>query len=353
MNVLFRFACVCVVVFLSVRDSPAAPPKAPSEPPTKEQLKKFEDDLKQLDRYLEEGKLELLTEKLNMMDVPDGIRFFKKTHEIGLEIKKRVLEKCKDIRKQPLKNVFLPELYKDFMTKNICTISDKPVELDHGDTYYGIRAPKIQISYRHKSTHYSTLLATDTIDAVIEKNMLFLSAAHCPNGMTSSLIVTTGNLDREDISSSIVICSGDLMNLITANCSIVIARGQVPQSQKGGSLDPQQYIDLGQIPWDKFVLGEKKALDWIEWFQPKSAGMTASSQEARMTIDWLDPKREYAKAGCKVGDKLIKINGEEPRTQVELRRLMMRSIIAGGTELEIERGEGKRESIKLRFAVRE
>ena len=87
-----------------------------------------------------------------------------------------------------------------------------------------------------------------------------------------------------------------------------------------------------------------KALDPFKFFELATVGLTAKTQSDKsISVSQVAVGSPLLKAGLAKGDVFLEVDGQAPKTEAELRRLLRTGYVRGEAKLKIRRGEATKE----------
>ncbi|MCI0705316.1 MAG: PDZ domain-containing protein [Planctomycetia bacterium] len=177
-------------------------------------------------------------------------------------------------------------------------------------------------------------------------------------GIGMSLILANGNVTTgNDISSSIVICDGDVLvpgNVLT---SLIIARGNIKIGGcgtqntllAGGSITiakPPPFVPVPKSTENIVKENEPNALGFITFFELSRIGLEVKAADDAVKVAAIADGKPAEKAGVKVGDTILEVNGKKPLDAESLRRLLRDALAVADATVKLKRGD-KTEMVKV------
>ena len=141
-----------------------------------------------------------------------------------------------------------------------------------------------------------------------------------------------GQLDH--IHDSIVIADGPIPRIIQIKNSIIIASGNNVHNSP-----------ITRQSSDKWILKDKeqKPLGFIKWFETAQIGIEAKLAENSIEISALGQEKAFAKAGCRLGDKVLGVDQSRIDSVEEFRTSLRRAVVKGKVSLTLVRGKKRME----------
>jgi hypothetical protein len=168
-------------------------------------------------------------------------------------------------------------------------------------------------------------------------------------GISQSLLLTTGDVtSRDDIHRTIVICDGDVNATGNVGKCLIIARGKITV---GGFADASTLISGGPItitkPLEQVTKGfenvvnekESNPLGFITFFELRRIGLDVKAADGAVRVAALTAGNVCEKAGLKVGDAIVEVNGKKPTDAESLRRLLRDALAVGEATVKLQRGK--------------
>ena len=176
-------------------------------------------------------------------------------------------------------------------------------------------------------------------------------------GILASVVFANGNVTTgQQISRSVVVCDGDVEVGEQFRAALVIARGNITSKQgaSGGVLIAGGKITLNgqeqrQTTDNHFVLTDEKAvtpLGFITFFEVSRVGLEVKAEDGAVRVVAVAVGQAGDKAGLKVGDAILDVNGKKPADGESLRRLLRDALAVGDAAVKLQRGD-KIETVKL------
>lgn len=167
--------------------------------------------------------------------------------------------------------------------------------------------------------------------------------------ITSSLILANGNVTCEDdLNSSIVICDGDVSVGRQTSMSLIVARGNIhiKGAAFGGTLIAGGTVTIAN-PHDRIPMGlentvlqkESNPLGFITFFELRRIGLDVKVADGAVRVAALAAGNVCEKAGLKVGDAVVEVNGKKPTDAESLRRLLRDALAVGEATVKLQRGK--------------
>ncbi|MCI0700088.1 MAG: PDZ domain-containing protein [Planctomycetia bacterium] len=176
----------------------------------------------------------------------------------------------------------------------------------------------------------------------------------------ASLVLATGDVTVGDgMHNSVIICDGNVVVTRNTSNSLIIARGRVTIKGKvwSGTLIAGERVVTGEVvvPLDpvaamqnRLVIEEKKPnpLGFITFFELSRIGLEVKVAEGAVKVAAVTAGKPCEKAGVKVGDAILEVNGKKPLDAESLRRLLRDNLAIGDATIKLKRGD-KTETVKV------
>jgi hypothetical protein len=176
----------------------------------------------------------------------------------------------------------------------------------------------------------------------------------------ASVILATDDVTTVyTIDNSLIICDGDVRVGHDAHKNLIIARGSISIKNYGSTntLIAGGTVTVGK-PWepraipavepeirkaDEIALGvtkerEANPLSYITFFELHRIGLEVKAADGAVRVARLAPGDTCEKAGLKVGDTILEVNGKKPTDAESLRRLLRDALAVGDAAIKIQRG---------------
>jgi S1-C subfamily serine protease len=156
----------------------------------------------------------------------------------------------------------------------------------------------------------------------------------------SSVIVSDGDvtvLDR-DISQSLVVARGNIKVKGFASGATLIAGGKITVETERKVVVESQYNVIKE--------NELNPLGYITFFELSRIGLEVKAADQLVTLSGVTAGSTGAKAGLKVGDTILEVNGKKPDSAESLRQLLRDSLAIGDATVKLQRGD-KTETVKV------
>jgi hypothetical protein len=207
---------------------------------------------------------------------------------------------------------------------------------------------------------YHQVIQAGNVDAAKSINGLVVSRGpvRAKMNINSSLILATGDVTAEhNISGSIVVCDGDVSAGKYLSQSVVIARGNITVKGAASSctLIAGGSVTVGKLP-DPVARGEdpkdahrrraeirekdSNPLGFITFFELRRIGLDVKTADGAVLVASVAAGNVCDKAGLKVGDTVLEVNGKKPSDAESLRRLLRDALAAvGEATVKLRRGQ--------------
>ncbi len=172
------------------------------------------------------------------------------------------------------------------------------------------------------------------------------------NTMANSILLVNGTFSgRKMVARSILIVGDQCGQLDHIHDSIVIADGPIPRIiQIKNSIIIASGNNVHNSPItrqssDKWILKDKeqKPLGFIKWFETAQIGIEAKLAENSIEISALGQEKAFAKAGCRLGDKVLGVDQSRIDSVEEFRTSLRRAVVKGKVSLTLVRGKKRME----------
>ncbi|MCI0702231.1 MAG: PDZ domain-containing protein, partial [Planctomycetia bacterium] len=192
-----------------------------------------------------------------------------------------------------------------------------------------------------------------------------------------SLILANGNVTTEDIATrSVIICDGDVLVTTRASACLIIARGKIEIKGSavastliaGGTVTVAKLPKLPEIQIAendpnarvklKLALAHAEAvrveikekepnpLGFITFFELRQIGLEVKAVDGAVQVTKVAGGKPCEKAGLKVGDTILEVNGKKPTDAESLRRLLRDALAIADATVKFQRGD-KTETLKV------
>ncbi|MCI0702421.1 MAG: PDZ domain-containing protein [Planctomycetia bacterium] len=173
-----------------------------------------------------------------------------------------------------------------------------------------------------------------------------------------SFVLANGNVTTGDnIYNSIVICDGDVLVTANVSTSLLIARGNIKIDGAGtentliagGSVTIAKTPPFGPPPKARENIVKEKEpnpLGFITFFELSRVGLEVKAADDAVKVSAVAVGKPCEKAGVKVGDTILEVNGKKPLDAESLRRLLRDNLAIGDATVKVQRGD-KTETVKV------
>ncbi len=195
-----------------------------------------------------------------------------------------------------------------------------------------------------------------------------------PTGIIHNLIISRGTVQTEKtvqasvmfvsgdmtsrgvVISSVIVCDGDVTVIDSdIDQALVVARGNitVKGSARRAVLIAGRKVTLGDKREPKSVHhfnvikeNEPNPLGFITFFELSRVGLEVKLADGAVRVAAVAAKKAGDKAGLKVGDAILDVNGKKPADGESLRRLLRDALAVGDAAVKLHRGD-KTETVTL------
>lgn len=224
---------------------------------------------------------------------------------------------------------------------------------------------------------FQIAVQAETVDAVHMLSGLIISRGpvDAKTQITSSLVITNGNVTAAGTMMSVIISDGDV-KLAGAMRSLIIARGNIeidaargcyfvaggkvsvnkippaplvpnnvddPKVQLRFRAELAEFESTQKVDWKA---NESKPLGFITFFELHRVGLEAKAAEKVVTLTAVKDKSAAALAGFKVGDVVATVGDKKPADVEALRRALRDALALGDATVTVTR-DGKPVTLKL------
>jgi hypothetical protein len=301
----------------------------------------FDKDWAEVDLYLKHGKIDLVMEKIMIIDA-QGMEseytskvFDVINHYLSLALK----ENRKDNHCVWFEKIFLFEL--DRKEK---FLHPKLFRFIHTDEHYHFpqnQLPDVNPVIRAKCisgmNSLSSIVISREAPSLVFKNQAafildadtnFQSSRHA----SSSFIIADGDSQIESVKMSIVIVRGSLTKCERTYNSFLFLNGCLTDEKT-----TQKIVGDNRRSESHINLESSKTLKWLNWFETSEIGITAELKDDQILITKIVKDSDFANAGLKVGDVVSRIDGKALFDADGFRRSIRRAMFQGKIEMRIIR----------------
>ncbi len=174
-----------------------------------------------------------------------------------------------------------------------------------------------------------------------------------------SVVFANGNVTTgEQVSGTVIVCDGDVEVSQDIGKAVVIARGNIT-ARRGA--DTSVLIAGGKVTIgpDGFTDGhrfnvikenETNPLGFITFFELARVGLEAKTASGAVAVATVKGGSAGEKAGLKVGDAVLDVNGKKPTDAESLRRLLRDALAVGDATVKLKRGN---ETVTVKLSLPE
>jgi S1-C subfamily serine protease len=163
-----------------------------------------------------------------------------------------------------------------------------------------------------------------------------------------SVIFANGDVTSQGMLSSVIVCDGDVRATHdTIVQTLIVARGSiiVKGAARGANLIAGGKVILGDAREPKndahynvIKENESKPLGFITFFELSTAGLEVKAADKVVQVSAIAKDKPCEKAGLKVGDTILEVNGKKPDSAESLRRLLRDALAVGDASVKLKRG---------------
>jgi len=173
--------------------------------------------------------------------------------------------------------------------------------------------------------------------------------------INDSLVFANGNVTVGDhFGRSVIICDGDVDVSANVISCLIIARGNIKIGTyaQGNTLIAGGKVSIKDnevLRWpDHNVIAENEPnpLGFITFFELSRVGVDVKVADGSVHVNTVADGKPFAKAGVKIGDAVVEVNGKKPDSAESLRRLLRDALAVGDATITIRRGD-KTEVVKV------
>ncbi len=171
-------------------------------------------------------------------------------------------------------------------------------------------------------------------EKTIQASVVFANGDVTSRGvMLSSVVVCDGNVTvtDSDIAQALVVARGNITVKGRAACATLIAGGKVTLG------DPRK--PKSEHHFNVIVENEPNSLGFITFFELSRVGLEVKVADGAVQVAKVEAKSESEKAGVKVGDAILDVNGKKPADGESLRRLLRDALAVGDATVNLQRGK--------------
>jgi hypothetical protein len=184
-----------------------------------------------------------------------------------------------------------------------------------------------------------------------------------------SVVLATGDVTvKYSIGNAVIICAGDVRAGHDVHKSLIIARGgiSIKNISSTNTLIAGGTVTVGKPPvprhgpeetdpeilkaWEvERGITEEKArtpLGYITFFELHRIGLGVRAADGAVQVTKITAGQPCDKAGLKVGDTILEVNGKKPTDAESLRRLLRDALAIGDASVKLQRGD-KAETVKV------
>jgi len=200
-------------------------------------------------------------------------------------------------------------------------------------------------SVRSNSIQHSVVFVNGDVTA---KNVMLSNVIVCDGDVTvikefidQSVIVARGNITAKEGHSNIVLMAG---GKITVENKDDLIKSMNAKPKPGGGIDDaeaaERAMNLYHIAEDKpNTLG-------VVFFELSTVGVEVKVADEAVRVGAVAKSKPGEKAGLKVGDVILDVNGRKPDSAESLRRLLRDGLAVGDALVTVRRGD-KTETVKI------
>jgi membrane-associated protease RseP (regulator of RpoE activity) len=156
---------------------------------------------------------------------------------------------------------------------------------------------------------------------------------------------------RTTIMSNVIVCDGDVtLTEGHLNRSVIVARGNITAKSAGNSAlmaGGKVEVENKNAPKGQNLIVESKPNTLgITFFELSTVGVEVKVADKAVQVGAVANGKPFAKAGVKVGDIILDVNGKKPTDAESLRRLLRDALAVGDATVKLKRGD-KTETFKV------
>ena len=329
---------LCAVAALAPAPAAPVPPSSPAD--------EGERRLSRGKKFAEQGKIDLFVAATAALKLkPDDDRLWQPAWALG----RRLIEKAE--MKGPRKPHGNPSLLPDLATH---WKLHKP-RFTRVDEFYTCPDPQQETPprlLRNEDIHAAGVLSPKGIHGIVVsrgsvetgtaiQNSIILANGDVTavTGMFSVVIVCDGdvNLTDDKISFAVVVAQGNITAKRGADTSVLIAGGKVTLGEKRFT---KEHL------FNVVKENEPNPLGFITFFELHRVGLEVKAAKGEVQVEKVAAGKPGEKAGLKVGDVILDVNGKKPSDAESLRRLLRDALAVGDATIRLKRGD-KAETVKL------
>src|SRR5262249_40164279 len=114
----------------------------------------------------------------------------------------------------------------------------------------------------------------------------------------------------------------------------------------GGKIRVEDPKKLPKQAYSVAKENETSPLGFIKFFELSQVGLGVKAANSMVTVEATTAGSVSEKAGLKVGDTILEVNGKKPDSAESLRRLLRDALAVGDATVTLKRGE-KTETVKI------
>jgi hypothetical protein len=295
-------------------------------------------------KFAEQGKIDLFVAATAAWTLkPDDLRQWEPAVRFG----QFLIEKAE--MKGSRKPQDSPSSYKDFATylelwKPGFKRLDKPYVRPDPDKAVPPRA-----------FYYEAIQAPGVVDpkGICDCLILSRSGVEAGRGIQSSVVFANGDVSAQTVMYNVVIiCDGDVTVGGTSQ-AVIVARGNITAKgtrsavlMAGGKVTPGKVQpDPTGENFNIIVEKEPNTLG-VTFFELSTVGLEVKAADKDVQVSAVAAGKPCDKAGLKVGDVILEVNGKKPTDAESLRRLLRDALAVGDATVKLHRGD-KAETAKV------
>ncbi|MCI0701199.1 MAG: PDZ domain-containing protein, partial [Planctomycetia bacterium] len=203
---------------------------------------------------------------------------------------------------------------------------------------------------------YEAIQAPGVVDPTGIANCLILSrgGVQAGRGIQHSVVFANGDVTARTVMISVVVvCDGDVAIAEEyISRSLIVARGNITAKwagkivlMAGGKIEVENKDDI-KGKNNNIVLENKPNMLGITFFELSTVGLEVKTADKLVQVKAVTAGKPCEKAGVKVGDAILEVNGKKPTDAESLRRLLRDNLAIGDATVKLKRAD-KTETLKV------